>query len=80
MSCFLQKKFVSEPPPPLRKSRSQRRGRVRPRSSVRSAKETTPLSLRTCPMRTTMKRHYRTAFSCDRGLAVLAYLMFLLTG
>jgi hypothetical protein len=36
------KKFVSEPQPPLKKSRSRRREKPKPRSGGKSAKETTP--------------------------------------
>jgi hypothetical protein len=41
---------------------------------VKSAKETTQLSWKTRPSRTTTRRRCRTTSSCGRGLAVLAYL------
>jgi hypothetical protein len=44
---------------------------------VKSTKETTLLSCNTRPRRTTTRRHCRTASSCGRGSAVLAYLMSL---
>jgi hypothetical protein len=68
------KKYVFEPPPPPQEVEIQRRGRPRLRSGGRSAKETTPLSWRTRPTRMTTRRRYRTASSCGRGSAVLAYL------
>jgi ribosomal protein S14 len=41
---------------------------------VKSAKETTQLSSKTRPKKTTTRRRCRTASSCGRGSAVLAYL------
>jgi hypothetical protein len=58
-------------------SRSQRKGRARPKSRAKMARETTQLSLKTCPMRTTMRRHCRTASNCGRGSAAQACLIYL---
>jgi hypothetical protein len=80
MSCFLQddlKTFVSEPPPPPQLVEVPEEGKPRPRSGVTSTKDTTQLPSKTRPMRTTTRRHCRTASSCGRGSAVLAYLMCL---
>jgi hypothetical protein len=60
-------------------SRSQRKGRPRPRSVVRSAKETTQLSSRTRPRRMTMRTRSKSASNCGRGSAALdcrTYLLF----
>jgi hypothetical protein len=65
-------KFVSEPTPPLQLVEVPKEGRaMAKRSGAKLAKETTQLSLKTRPRRTTMKKCCRSASSCGQGLAAL---------
>jgi hypothetical protein len=72
------KKFVSEPPPPPQEVEIPEEGKTKVKERRGSAKETTPLSWRTCLTRTTTRRRCRTVSSCGRGSAVLACLTFIL--
>jgi hypothetical protein len=81
MSCFLQddlKKFVSEPPPPPPQEveiPEEGKTKAKQRREVGEGDDTVVVEARLT--RTTMRRHCRTASSCGRGSAVLAYLMSL---
>jgi hypothetical protein len=81
MSCFLQddlKKFVSEPPPPPPQEvevPEEGKTKAKERREVGEGDDTVVIEER--PRRTTTRRRCRTASSCSRGSAVLAYLMSL---
>jgi hypothetical protein len=74
---FLQddvKKFVSEPASPPQLVEVPEEGKAKAKERREVGEETTQLSWTTRPKRTTMRRCCRTASSCGRGSAVLAYL------
>jgi hypothetical protein len=70
-------KFVSEPvlPPQLVEVPEEGKAKTKERREV--GEGDTQLSLKTCPMRTTMRRRCRSVSSCGRGSAVLACLISL---
>jgi hypothetical protein len=70
-------KFVSEPASPPQLVEVPEEGKAKTKSGAKLARETTQLSLKTRPMRTTTRRRCRTASSCGRGLAALACLISL---
>jgi hypothetical protein len=70
-------KFFSESASPPQLVEVQKKGRPRPRSGAKLARETTQLSLKTRPMRRTMRRHSKSVSNCGRGSAVLACLISL---
>jgi hypothetical protein len=76
MSCALQddlKKFVRAAAAPSG-NRDPGGGKTKAKERRKVGERDAPLSWRTRPTRTMMRRRCRTASSCGRGLAVLAYL------
>jgi hypothetical protein len=71
------KKFVSEPASPPQLVEVPEEGKAKAKEQAKLARETTRLSLKTCPMRRTMKRRSKIASSCGRGSAVLACIISL---